>query len=289
MGLSSTLWPESVTRPQVHRRRVINALGRSREQGGAYPERVRRMERVVTQMRSERWAGRTGSRRLRMARKGRSTGEGGGLGSRLRSRVGIRRGSSVAFTKADAARLNEAFSRLDRGQRRSILRAVNRGQALPDKRSAELAVGIARRQQRFWRRAWLLGPIIAVIQASFTPIGVQETLLLAAWGTLLLGMMAFWWWSRARRAEELNVAYLVQRGGRPSFGGSASALGGTSPSRPGPDRRRSRLPGGPALPISGGAHADDAVGATDSSSRAANAPDGAPDARPPRPRGQKRR
>ncbi len=224
-----------------------------------------------------------------MARTGRSTSEGGGLGTRLRSMVGIRRGPSVAFTKADAARLNAAFSRLDRGQRRAILRAVNRGQVLPDKRSAELAVGIARRQQRFWRRAWLLGPIIAVIQASFTPIGVQETLLLAAWGTLVLGMMAFWWWSRARRAEELNVAYLVQKGGRPSFGGSAPTEGVASSSRPRPDRPRSRLPGGPALPVSSADRAEDGSSSTDETAHRVRDTDGGEGVRPPRPRGRKRR
>jgi hypothetical protein len=224
-----------------------------------------------------------------MARTGRSTGESGGLGTRLRSVVGIRRGPSVAFTKADAARLNAAFSRLDRGQRRSILRAVNRGQVLPDKPSAELAVGIARRQQRFWRRAWLLGPIIALIQASFTPIGVQETLLLAAWGTLVLGMMAFWWWSRARRAEELNVAYLVQKGARPSFGRSAPTAAASSSSSPDPVRRRSRLPGGPALPVTGAARAEDRTGSTEETPRMGRDAEGAPGVRPPRPRGRKRR
>jgi hypothetical protein len=210
-----------------------------------------------------------------------------GVGERLRGVVGARRGPRVAFTKADAARLNEAFARLDRSERRAILRAVNRGQQLPDRRSAELAVGIARRQQRFWRRAWLLGPVIAAIQAAFTPIGLQEMLLLGAWGTLVLGMMAFWWWSRARRAEELNVALIARRGGR-STGRPSGASGDGRP--------RSRLPGGPALPVTGGSNGSSGrdVGAADAPDARADGdtgPGGLPEdgPRPPRPRGRKRR
>ena len=179
----------------------------------------------------------------------------------------------VRFTKQDAQRLNERFALLDRTERRAIMRAVNRGLPMERRRDAELAVGVARRQQRFWSRAWLLGPAIALVQALVTPIGWVEGLLLAAWGTVLLGMMAAWWWTRARRAELENLRAIGGRAGR-----------GASSERPsqGTVQRRSRLPGGRAAPASADDDRDDgAVG--DAQDPAGTTP------RPPRPRGRKRR
>jgi len=173
------------------------------------------------------------------------------------------------MTKQDVQRLNARFSELDRAQRRAIVRAVNRGEGMARRRDAELAVGVARRQQRFWSRAWLLGPSIALIQVLVTPIGWLEGALLAAWGTLLLGMMAAWWWTRARRAELENLQVI---GGRGTARGRDAASGGSEAGTSA--RRRSQLPGGPAVaPVEADA-GDDAGGA-------------AP--RPPRPRGRKRR
>jgi hypothetical protein len=183
----------------------------------------------------------------------------------------------VRFTKEDARRLNERFALLDRAERRAIMRAVNRGVPMQRRRDAELAIGVARRQQRFWSRAWLLGPGIALIQILVTPIGWLEGLLLAAWGTLLLGMMAAWWWTRARRAELENLRVVGGRLGRPGSG--ASTEGGARA------RRRSRLPGGPpaASPSGARSDADDADGGPAEDDTATPAP------RPPRPRGRKRR
>jgi anti-sigma factor RsiW len=179
----------------------------------------------------------------------------------------------VTFSKADARRLNERFAMLDRQDRRAIVRSVNRGVPMTRKRDAELAVGVARRQQRFWTRAWLLGPAIAVVQVVVTPIGWVEGLLLGAWGAVLLGLMAAWWWTRARRAELENLKVIGGRAGRESGrGGSGSDAAA---------RRRSRLPGGPAT---GGA-ADTTV---DEDGEGHDGAEGlAP--RPPRPRGRKRR
>lgn len=155
----------------------------------------------------------------------------------------------VAFTKEDARRLNARFAELDRGDRRAIVRAVNRGIPMAKRRDAELAIGVARRQQRFWSRAWLLGPAIAVVQVAATPIGWQEGLLLAAWGALLLGMMAAWWWTRARRAELENLKVTGARAGgpRPAAEGSADAdeghaagEGGPAPRPPRPRGRKRR-------------------------------------------------
>ena len=176
----------------------------------------------------------------------------------------------VTFTREDARRLNERFSMLDRQERRAIVRAVNRGEAMTKKRDAELAIGVARRQQRFWKRAWLLGPAIAVVQVLATPIGWMEGLLLAAWGSVLLGMMAAWWWTRARRAELLNLAVLGPRGPHGASGTGPSTIGRAP---------RSRLPGGP--PRAERTEQDPSL--EDLSEDAADAP------RPPRPRGRKRR
>lgn len=182
----------------------------------------------------------------------------------------------VRFTKEDARRLNERFAQLDRAQRRAIVRAVNRGEAMDRRKDAELAVGVARRQQRFWSRAWLLGPVIAVVQVLVTPIGWVEGALLAGWGALLLGMMAAWWWTRARRAELANVTVAAGRRARPAGEGT-----GASGAAGGRTRRRSRLPGGPAEADA----AEPSAGTDDDDGRDGGG--GGP--RPPRPRGRKRR
>ncbi len=205
-------------------------------------------------------------------------GSGGPL-ARLRSalparltRTGSADAPRVTFTREDARRLNERFSMLDRQERRAIVRAVNRGEAMTKKRDAELAIGVARRQQRFWKRAWLLGPAIAVVQVLATPIGWMEGLLLAAWGAVLLGMMAAWWWTRARRAELLNLAMLGPRGSR---GATATGIAPSAAAR----APRSRLPGGPPR----AARTEEDLVLEDLSDDANGAP------RPPRPRGRKRR
>jgi hypothetical protein len=212
-----------------------------------------------------------------------------GIGERL---WGIWRGSAaletpkVAFTRQDAARINQAFSRLDRGERRAILRAVNRGVAVERRKDAEIAVGIARRQQRFWKRAWLIGPFIAGVQALVTPIGLRDGIILAVWGTSVLGIMATWWFKRARRAEVLNLELVVRRRGGSGARGTTrgttrGASGGASSVATDRGRRRSRLPGGPAGPQVPEDRTD-----PDGDEEEAVRPE-AP--RPPRPRGRKRR
>ena len=227
-----------------------------------------------------------------MARASRGHGDSPGPLARLRAalpfpsrttRVGRSgAGPRVAFTREDARRLNERFAMLDRAERRAIVRAVNRGEVMTKRRDAELAVGVARRQQRFWSRAWLLGPTMAVVQVLITPIGWVEGLYLAAWGALLLGMMAAWWWTRARRSELLNLALIGPRvtGSRGARGGSGGPSGGPNSSSP---RRR--------LPSTGGARDTDdgepsAMGGSDAERRTDDDPYGP---RPPRPRGRKRR
>ncbi len=191
----------------------------------------------------------------------------------------------AAFTSEDARRLNERFSLLSRTERRAIVRAVNRGETMQKRRDAELAVGVARRQQRFWSRAWLLGPAIAIVQVLIIPtITWREGILLAVWGSLLLGMMAAWWWTRARRAEMLNLEKLGPRGlgsgARETGRGNDRSARSETSRRDAP--RRSRLPGGP--PSASRSQWDDAAEPAET----ANDGDRIV-ARPARPRGRKRR
>ena len=166
------------------------------------------------------------------------------------------------LTRDEMRARNDRFLRLDRRERRAIMRAVNRGRAAEDRRHAPLAVAVAQRQQRFWRAAWLLGPTIALAQGALTDLPPEQVILLAAWGTLVLGAMAWWWWSRARRAELANLAAAAGRRG--------TEPGGRSPG--------GRLPGGSSRRGDEGAVGDD-----DGDTGSGTAP------RPPRPRGRKRR
>jgi hypothetical protein len=211
---------------------------------------------------------------------------------------GGRRGL-VSYSREDLARLNARFMSLERGQRRAIMRAVNRGQVVADRRHADLAIGVARRQQRFWRSAWLLGPTIALAQAALTPIGLQEGLLLAAWGTMILGSMAWWWYSRAARAELLNAELVRRRPGGGRRGGrrgdDQGGRGAGDAMRPSP--RRARLPGGPTSAPRPADRADehdehdedDWDDMDDPSGEDGAGPSGPTAPKPPRPRGRKRR
>jgi hypothetical protein len=173
---------------------------------------------------------------------------------------------------------------LDRRQRREITRAVNRGVPMQDRRMAELAIGVAQRQQRFWRYAWLLGPSIALVQAAFSPLTVTEVLLLAVWGSAVLGAMAWWWYSRAVKAELANAQVIRKGRSDPAVGrrdGRRTAAGGSA-GEEAKRERRSRLPGGPSIPVPA---ADSAAFADDE----AEDGDAEESPRPPRPRGRKRR
>ena len=103
------------------------------------------------------------------------------------------------------------WQQLPSGDRRRILRAVNRGELLDRRKEAALAVVLARRQQRFWRYAWLMGPLIAVPMALLLP-GVEGTGSTIAYGLLgaaVLLVMSVLYTRRARRAEELNADHAV--------------------------------------------------------------------------------
>lgn len=90
---------------------------------------------------------------------------------------------------------------LEFADRRRILRAVNRGEALTHRKEAALAVALARKQQRFWSRAWLFAPLLGLFSYQQ---GVVAVALNAAVATLALGAAAWFWLRRARRAEATN-------------------------------------------------------------------------------------
>lgn len=95
------------------------------------------------------------------------------------------------------------WSKLELKDRRRIVRAVNRGQTLDKRKEAALAVATARGQKRFWSKAWLLGPIGALftIGEGWAVYAVNAFML-----TLIMGAMSYFWYQRADRAEQANLA-----------------------------------------------------------------------------------
>lgn len=105
----------------------------------------------------------------------------------------------------DEAEHRRRWAALEISDRRRIVRAVNRGERLEVRKDATLAVGLARKQQRFWARAWLLGPVIALV---FARDGLVPYLANALVAGLLLGGMSWFWHRRAKRAERENLDVL---------------------------------------------------------------------------------
>lgn len=129
------------------------------------------------------------------------------------------------------------WAKLDGGERRQIVKAVNRGQAVDDPRKAALAVQTARGQQRFWAKAWWFGPIASLFALTQ---GWAVYVVNAVLATALLVLMSWFWLRRARRAEEANAAVAAGRkkgrraGDQKSGPGSAGGRGSGGRKR-GPD------------------------------------------------------
>ncbi len=113
------------------------------------------------------------------------------------------------------------FMELDLKERRAIARAVNRGRAVEKRSHAVFAVGVARRQQRFWRYAWLLGPLIGLVQIPF--VELEAALFNLVLGTVILGAMSAYWLWRARQAEAANLAIVEGRRGSSASGDRSKA------------------------------------------------------------------
>jgi hypothetical protein len=146
-------------------------------------------------------------------------------------------------------RLQRDFMALPLPDRRGVIKAVNRGQLVAEPKHARFAVVVARRQQRFWRFAWLLGPALGLLQLVLVD-SWEAALLNGLLGTLTLGGLSWFWYSRAVRSEQLNAEVAERRGGRrrpkqerptasgtrsqPDTGADTRAAGGTDA---GPDDR----------------------------------------------------
>lgn len=135
----------------------------------------------------------------------------------------------------DKAEHQRQFAGLEVGDRRAIIRAVNRGKAVDERKLAPLAVGVARRQRKFWRVAWVLGPLVG-LTTLFGDTDLMLALLNAGVATFALGLMSWFWYSRARRAEVRNLELSQSRRDRERHD--------TDDARSAGQRFRSHLPGG---------------------------------------------
>lgn len=139
----------------------------------------------------------------------------------------------------DRREVQRRFTALANGDRRAVLRSVSRGRAAPSRALAPIAIGMAQRQQRFWRVAWLLGPLFGLVQLATLP--VEQALTSVVAGTLVLGAMARWWFLRARRAETASRELLGTSGGfEVSRGPAIPVRPSTGPRPPRPRGRKRR-------------------------------------------------
>ncbi|MEY3020245.1 MAG: hypothetical protein RLZZ272_1229 [Actinomycetota bacterium] len=136
----------------------------------------------------------------------------------------------------DRKEVQRRFVALPTSERRQVLRAVNRGTAAPTRTLAQVTIGVAQRQQRFWRLAWLMGPLLGVIQ--FTAVPIEEALVNVVAGTAALGAMSLWWFRRARRAEDRTRLLLADAIGPGTGGAERPALPRSSPRPPRPRGRK---------------------------------------------------
>jgi len=117
-------------------------------------------------------------------------------------------------SKDDREALQRRFGALDSKERRSIVRAVNRGRAVEVRKHAPLAVHIAHRQMRFWKWSWIIGPAVGLLQiGQLGPVAAALNALLA---TALLGAMSAYFYLRAQRSVEANLALMGGKRPRPA-------------------------------------------------------------------------
>jgi hypothetical protein len=190
----------------------------------------------------------------------------------------------------DKAEHQRQFAGLETSDRRAIIRAVNRGKAVDQRKLAPLAVGVARRQQKFWRVAWVMGPIVG-LTGLFGDSDLMAVVLNAAVATFALGLMSWFWYSRASKAEALNTELAQSRRER-ERGAAAATDDGPSAG----ERFRSHLPGSGGGKARAGNGKDPAGGGTTdarsgSSEQTRKGPTTTPPPgqRPYKPRGRKRR
>lgn len=94
------------------------------------------------------------------------------------------------------------WGRLDKEGRRRVRRAANSGQPAGNKREAALAAAMAVNQQRMWRWAWVVAPVL--VAALRFPDGWAVVLANFAVALVIFGLMAAFFLRRARRGEAVN-------------------------------------------------------------------------------------
>lgn len=118
-------------------------------------------------------------------------------------------------SKDDRQALQHRFGALSSGDRRAIVRAVNRGRAVEVKKHAPLALHIANRQMRFWKWSWVIGPAVGLLQIG--QLGPAAALLNALLATALLGSMSAFFYLRAQRSVQANIALMGGKRPGPGF------------------------------------------------------------------------
>lgn len=98
-----------------------------------------------------------------------------------------------------------AWAAVEMDVRRKVMKSVNRGQALDSKPLARLAVGVARQQQKFWSRVWVIAPLFSLF---FYREGWAAVAANAAVAIVFMGLMSTYWFLRARSSERANLEML---------------------------------------------------------------------------------
>lgn len=140
-------------------------------------------------------------------------------------------------TKDERRERQQRFARLDAGERRAIVKAVNRGNPVAIRKHAPLAVHIAQRQMRFWKWSWLIGPAVGLIQVN--QLGWVAAVINALVASAFLGAMSGFFYLRARRAEVANLALSDRSRPSPRRAAGDGAGGGAAPAA---GRRAGRTP-----------------------------------------------
>lgn len=195
-------------------------------------------------------------------------------------------------SKDDRQALQRRFGALSSADRRAIVRAVNRGRPVEVRKHAPLAVHIANRQMRFWKWSWVIGPAVGLFQIG--QLGLAAALINALLATALLGSMSAFFYLRAQRSAQANLALMGGKRPGPGFDApepTKRRWWGGRDTRPAPTSRSDgHLPGRPrSKGAAGGGQGEQGGGDDAEAGGGSSAPQLPPERRPYQPRGRKRR
>lgn len=94
------------------------------------------------------------------------------------------------------------WASLDREGRRRVRRAANRARPAGNRKEAGLAAAMAVNQQRMWRWAWIVAPVVLALLRI--PDGWVAVVANLAAGVAVFGFMAWAFTRRAAKAEAIN-------------------------------------------------------------------------------------